>query len=109
MRFAEPATSEEQPDRPVTGRRKLGVARAQYPIISTPGAAFDQFANKGRALSRIELGKGSAQAMHALDLGTEQVLGHGADLTTPTSAGPWFCAGPCRGSRICATIMDGDL
>jgi hypothetical protein len=58
------------------------MARAQYPIIGTPGAAFDQVANKGRALSRIELGKGSAQAMHALDLGTEQVLGHGADLTT---------------------------
>jgi hypothetical protein len=35
-------------------------------------------------LSRIELGKGSAQAMHALDLGAKQVLGHGADLTTQT-------------------------
>src|SRR5262249_13287334 len=66
-------------------------------IIGTPGATFDQVANKGCALSRIEIGKGSAQAMHALDLGTEQVLGHGADLTTQASVGPWFCAGPCRG------------
>jgi hypothetical protein len=84
VRFAKPATSEEQPDRPVAGRRKLGVARAQYPIIGTPGATFDQVANKGCVLSRIELGKGSAQAMHALDFATEQVLGHGEDLNTQT-------------------------